>query len=92
MYKQRPKEFLNKQRKAPNQIKILTKKKEIERFQVTNRELRWSEQATILTFTLQHSKPTEKTQVSRLDPIKPNEQKPQGKIKFSKPRLNLRAN
>ena len=77
-----PSEFLNKQRNAPNQIKILTKKKEIERFQVTNKELRWSEQATILTFTLQRS------QVSRLDTIKPNEQKPQGKIKFSKPRLN----
>ena len=67
---------------------MLTKKKEIERFQVTNRELRWSEQATILTVTLQHSKPTEKTQVSRLDPIKLNEQKQQGKIKFSKSRLN----
>ena len=81
-----PSEFLNKQRNAPNQIKILTKKKEIERFQITNKELRWSEQATILTFTLQRS------QVSWLDPIKPNEQKPQGKIKFSKPRVNLRAN
>ena len=77
-----PSEFLNKQRNAPNQIKILTKKKEIERFQVTKKELRWSEQATILTFTLQHS------QVSRLDPIEPNEQKPQRKIKFSKSRLN----
>jgi hypothetical protein len=35
-----PSEFLNEQRNAPNQIKILTKKKEIERFQVTNKELR----------------------------------------------------